>query len=182
MNYRLAMSMLPTDWPAAAIATVIGAMASAIVALIVAFRTAMREAKRRQSEISLDVTKLLLDPEKSAAASRRFAVAVVKVVDGWELSKKGLVLFIPINSRVTIGRDERNDVVLDVDDVSRFHCGLVSEGKRVFIEDYCSTNGVRVNGAPVPRGGGVRLRNADEIDICGHRLRFQTVHCSKVLS
>lgn len=174
--------MFTTDWSATAVATVIASMASAFAALIVASRTAMREAKRRQSEISLDVTKLLLDPEKSKAASRRFAVAVVKVVDGWDQGKKGLVLFIPINSRVTIGRDGSNDVVLDMDDVSRFHCGLVSEGSRVFLEDYCSTNGVSVNGASVPRGDSVRLRNADEIDICGQRLRFQTVHCSKVLS
>ncbi len=157
-------------------------MASALAALAVASRTAMRDAKRRQSEISLDVTKLLLDPEKSAVVSRRFAVAVVKVMDGWEASRKGLVLFIPINARVTIGRDETNDVVLGVKDVSRFHCGLVSEGQKVFLEDYCSTNGVSVNGAPVPRGGSVRLKNADQIDICGHHLRFQSVHCSKVLT
>jgi hypothetical protein len=171
---------------AAALATVVAAAVSALVAYLVARyqarSTALREMHERQSEVSVEVSKLLLESGKTAAASRRFAVAVIKIVSGPDDDKKGLVLFIPYNSRVTVGRDDDNDVVLSSSFVSRFHCGFVSDGADVYLEDYCSTNGVSLRGKEVEGGTSVKLDNGDIIKLCDYVMRFQTVHHSQVLS
>ena len=173
-------------WPPAALATVIAASVSAFVAYFVARyqarNTAIREMHDRQSDMSLDISKLLLDPAKAHAASRRFAVAVVKIIKSPEGSQTGLVMFIPHNSRVTIGRDKANDVIFVKNYVSRFHCGIVSDGNDAYLEDYCSTNGVVVNGLAIRRGATVRLADEDLLTIRDYEMRFQTVHRSEVLS
>ena len=173
-------------WPPAVLASLIATVVSAAVAFVVARyqarHTALREMHDRQSDMSLDISKLLLDPAKAHSASRRFAVAVVKVIKSPGDDQKGLVMFIPHNSRVTIGRDDCNDVVLSENYVSRFHCGIVSDGTDAYLEDYCSTNGIKLNGAPVGRGGTARLADEDVIAIHDYELRFQTVHRSEVLS
>lgn len=183
--YQAIMSRLEA-WPPAALATIVAAGVSALVAYFVARHqarsTAIREMHDRQSDVSLDISKLLLEPTKSHAASRRFAVAVIKIVKSPEDDQKGLVMFIPYNSRVTIGRDDANDVVLSDRYVSRFHCGIVSDGHSVYLEDYCSTNGVQLNGATVPGGTSVPLKNGDSVTFCSYQMRFQTVHHSVVLS
>jgi FHA domain len=180
------MDGLTEFWPPAALATIVAAAVSAGVAFFVARHqtrsAAAREMHDRQSDMSLDISKLLLEPAKAHAASRRFAIAVVKILKSPDDDQKGLVMFIPYNSRVTIGRDEANDVVLSLNYVSRFHCGIVSDGNDVYLEDYCSTNGVHLNGERVPAGTSVRLANEDLVTICDYQLRFQSVHHSQVLS
>jgi hypothetical protein len=173
-------------WPPAVIASLIATVVSAAVAFVVARyqarNTALREMHDRQSDMSLDISKLLLDPAKAHSASRRFAVAVVKVTRSPDDDQKGLVMFIPHNSRVTIGRDDSNDVVLAENYVSRFHCGIVSDGTDAYLEDYCSTNGVKLNEAAVRRGGTALLADEDVLAIGDYEMRFQTVHRSEVLS
>ena len=176
------------EWlTAAALATVVASILSGIVAWRVAKyqarSAAIREMHERQSGVSVEVSKLLLESGKTAATSRRFAVAVVKIVESPEPAAKGLVLFIPYNSRVTVGRDDSNDVVLPKPlAVSRFHCGFVSDGADVYVEDYCSKNGLKLNGKMIAGGTSVKLENRDVLDLCGYQMRFQTVHHSQVLS
>ena len=50
---------------------------------------------------------------------------------------------------VRLGRDTRNDIVLDDKSVSRFHAEVRAEGDRYFIVDLKSRNGVWVNGQQV---------------------------------
>ena len=173
-------------WPPAALATLLATIFSGVLAFVVARHqgrsAAVREMHDRQTDVSLDISKLLLDPAKSHAASRRFAVAVLKVLQGPADDQKGLVMFIPYNSRVTIGRDPANDVVLREGYVSRFHCGLVSDGDAVYLEDYCSTNGIAVDGTRVPGGTDLPLRNGNLLTVGDYKMRFQTVHHSAVLS
>ena len=164
------------------VATSLSAAVAYFVARYQARATAMREMHDRQSDMSLDISKLLLDPAKAHAASRRFAVAVLKVTKSPEDEQKGLVMFIPHNSRITIGRDEDNDVVLSGTYVSRFHCGIVADGNDAYLEDYCSTNGVTLRGSPVRRGATARLADEDVLAIGDYQMRFQTVHRSVVLS
>jgi hypothetical protein len=169
-----------------AMTTVVATSSSMLLAYYVARyqarNTALREMHDRQSDMSLDISKLLLEPTKAKAASRCFAVAVVKITKSPEHSQKGLVMFIPHNSRVTVGRDEDNDVVLSEDYVSRFHCGIVSDGNDAYLEDYCSTNGVFLNGSAIRRGATARLTDEDLLTIHDYEMRFQTVHRSEVLS
>ncbi|WP_218081473.1 FHA domain-containing protein [Anthocerotibacter panamensis] len=52
---------------------------------------------------------------------------------------------------VTIGRSPDNDLVIDSNQVSKYHCRLTIRGEQVEIEDLNSTNGIRVNGQPTTR-------------------------------
>ena len=52
-------------------------------------------------------------------------------------------------SIVTVGRYTENVLVLQEDRVSRRHCALALEGKRVRVTDFRSTNGTWVNGEEI---------------------------------
>ncbi len=62
-------------------------------------------------------------------------------------------LIVPLEGeRIAIGRDPDNDVVLPDRSVSRHHAELSPELGRWRIRDLGSTNGVQINGSPVPDG------------------------------
>ncbi|QCB39050.1 FHA domain-containing protein [Sphingobium sp. PAMC28499] len=163
--------------------TLSAALIAACASIFVAYRTVSKENRKRRGEIAIEITRLLLDPNTSQGAQRRFAVGILKIQSEppERVVHKGIVLFVALNSRVTIGRDPGNDLMLSADDISRFHCGLISEGEHVFLEDYCSTNGVHVNGREVRAGGSVELDDGDTVVVGDYVLRFQKVHCSSLI-
>src|SRR5437660_7204800 len=69
-------------------------------------------------------------------------------------------------SRLTLGRTEPADLVINDQSLSRVHASINRDGDRVWIIDEGSTNGSLVNGAAVPASG-TPLRDGDEIDL-GH--------------
>ena len=78
----------------------------------------------------------------------------------WELSAGTFV----------IGRNEGTDLALVAEPgVSKVHCKITAEGEHYLLVDCESRNGTIVNGAPIQR---VKLRDGDEIRICGCMLRF----------
>jgi cell division protein FtsL len=158
----------------------ISAAIAVIVARYQAIRTTRQQIEVRQRDLSIEVTKLLLDGGTAKAAARRFAVGVAKVMVAENGSEKGWTLFIPINSRVTVGRDSSNDIALSGPGVSRFHCGLVSDGEHVVIEDYCSTNGTKVNGIELNLGATKALSSGDEIHLPGYTILFKSVYRSSM--
>jgi pSer/pThr/pTyr-binding forkhead associated (FHA) protein len=114
---------------------------------------------------------------KEPTAARRFAVGLIKVTgiaegdeeSGFELNdrstERGKTHFMPINSRVSLGRDQNNDIYLydatlksgDDDrnrELSRFQCGFVTDLADVVVEDYLSANGTFVEDLT----GSVRLK------------------------
>ena len=165
---------------------IIAAVISVVVAAIVAYyqgrSAAQREVAKRQSDLSIEVTKLLIDGDNTKAVAKRFAVGLIKVLHGPAENELGLVCFIPINARVTVGRDAENDLVLSAGDVSRLQCGFYSEGRDVFVEDYRSANGTFVNTKKVAAGGSKRLKDGDRVAITDYEIEFQYVHRSKTLS
>lgn len=70
-----------------------------------------------------------------------------------------------------LGRSRECDVVLDDSSVSRRHAQLRPQGEEWTLEDMGSTNGVRVNGAPVraPRV----LRTGDRIELGSTEMLFE---------
>lgn len=70
----------------------------------------------------------------------------------------------------SIGRGQRNDLALDQDGVSRYHCKLSCENGTWYIEDLESTNGVRLNGNRIT--GKQPIRAGDRIGISGNLLMF----------
>jgi hypothetical protein len=140
------------------------------------------DLRRRNSELAFSISSAI---DGNPGLARRFAVGIVKVVDDNTSEKKniGKILFIPFNSRVTVGRDSRNDLVL-LDDklhISRWHCGLVSDGDAVYVEDFSAINETELNNSLLGRGG--KLKDGDHINIAGQCvLKFQGVRRHEHLS
>ncbi len=76
----------------------------------------------------------------------------------------------PLNKEeIVIGRGADNDIVLDMDNVSRRHAKVVSRKEGFFVEDLASTNGSYVNDEEVANR---QLMNGDLIKIGGGILKF----------
>lgn len=72
---------------------------------------------------------------------------------------------------VRIGRDTGNDIVLDDDEVSRFHFRLKQRGRLFILEDLESKNGTYINGDKVLNS---ILQNGDKILVGSTELLFVT--------
>jgi hypothetical protein len=70
---------------------------------------------------------------------------------------------IPISSRITVGRDDDNSIVLDDPLASRHHAVIQKLKNDYFIEDLDSTNATFVNNKRVPMGKYLRLKPDDVI-------------------
>lgn len=171
--------------------TVGGAILAAVISAAVAWVTAMRTVKsehaKRQSELALKISELVSSKDETIrkAAMRRFAVAIFKISAPDSAPKhkeEGVVHFIPMNSRVTVGRDEDNDITLEVQDrsLSRWHCGFISDRDAVWIDDYRSLNGTHVNGKAISTP--CLLKDADEITVGRFKMTFRYVGKNSILS
>jgi pSer/pThr/pTyr-binding forkhead associated (FHA) protein len=87
------------------------------------------------------------------------------------LSMNGAVLKeYPLNKeRMTIGRKDHNDIVIDNLAVSGEHAAVVTIMHDSFLEDLDSTNGLEVNGTPTKKHF---LQNNDVIEIGKHKLKY----------
>jgi diguanylate cyclase (GGDEF)-like protein len=87
-------------------------------------------------------------------------------IHGPELGKK----YVLEEVELTIGRDENNTIVVDLDNVSRRHASISSKQGRVFVEDLGSTNGTYLNDqevlSPQP------LRSGDLVKVGGSIFKF----------
>ncbi|WP_428340431.1 BTAD domain-containing putative transcriptional regulator [Mycobacterium sp.] len=76
-----------------------------------------------------------------------------------------------LESSNRIGRRPDNDIVLDDDDVSRYHAVVIDTGSEFVVSDLRSTNGVDVAGRRIR--GSVTLADGDRIRIGSHHFTFQ---------
>ena len=75
--------------------------------------------------------------------------------------------------RISIGRDQDNEIQVPLSTVSRKHCVLFREQDEWFLEDLKSTHGTKHNGRPVGAGGKKLLRDGDSIDLIHFKITFQ---------
>ena len=73
---------------------------------------------------------------------------------------------------VTLGREEGNALRLNDERISRFHAKIQTEDGDIILTDLESTNGTRVNGAPIQIR---RLKPGDQIGIGRSTLLFGTL-------
>lgn len=78
--------------------------------------------------------------------------------------------FILDRQRMSLGRDQSNEICLSDKSVSRNHANLIKVLGQYFLEDAKSTNGTRLNGQEIKKH---ILSDGDEIDIGKYKLRFQ---------
>ena len=82
----------------------------------------------------------------------------------------GRQYLLDVDIETKIGRGQDNDIVLDMDNVSRFHAVVEGAEDGFVVRDNNSTNGTYVNGKEVV--GKRRLDNGDLIKIGGAILKF----------
>jgi SARP family transcriptional regulator, regulator of embCAB operon len=75
-----------------------------------------------------------------------------------------------LESSTRIGRRPENDIVLDDDDVSRYHAVVIDTGTGFVLSDLRSTNGVTVAGRRIR--GSATLADGDRIRIGNHEFTF----------
>lgn len=76
---------------------------------------------------------------------------------------------------ITLGRDQRCQVVLAQHAVSRQHARITRDGALFFIEDLGSSYGTQVNGQKLPKSEKRLLRNGDTIEIAQFDVVFDRV-------
>ena len=78
-----------------------------------------------------------------------------------------------LDASTRIGRLPDNDIVLDDENVSRYHAVVVDTGGGFVISDLRSTNGVLVHGRRIR--GSAALADGDHIRIGGHEFTFEII-------
>jgi predicted component of type VI protein secretion system len=77
-----------------------------------------------------------------------------------------------LTKSLSIGRDPKNDLVLESAEVSREHAAVAFRDGRWYVEDRGSFNGTYLNGTRVVPGTPLPLRHADRISIGTETLLF----------
>ena len=98
-------------------------------------------------------------PEVSDEAS------LILIYGGSDLGKR-----FTLNRDVTIGRDNSNDICIDMQFVSRQHARIARHDKQWFVSDLGSRNGTQVNGEAVT--GETQLTNGDQIKVGGAIFKY----------
>lgn len=74
--------------------------------------------------------------------------------------------------KISIGRDQQNDIQVPLSTVSRAHCILSNDNREWYLEDLKSTHGTRHNGKPVGAGGKKLLRDGDTVEMVHFKITF----------
>ncbi|MDF1563201.1 MAG: FHA domain-containing protein [Deltaproteobacteria bacterium] len=74
--------------------------------------------------------------------------------------------------KITVGRDESCELILEDPAVSGFHCAIHVRGTVFEVVDLDSRNGTRLNGKPLMPNVRQRLKHMDEIAIGDTRMIF----------
>ena len=75
--------------------------------------------------------------------------------------------------KISIGRDQDNEIQVPLSTVSRKHCILFRDEGEWYLEDLRSTHGTKHNGRPVGSGGKKLLRDGDTVDLIHFQITFQ---------
>lgn len=79
---------------------------------------------------------------------------------------------IQLVSKITIGRESDNSVVIDNKLASRHHALIQKIRDDYFLKDENSTNGTYLNGTKIPAGKYVKLNKGDKITIGSSNIVF----------
>ncbi len=71
---------------------------------------------------------------------------------------------------IRIGRSSQNDIVMNVDGVSRFHCQLIRKENQLYLEDLGSTNGTMMGGVNMDTPQTISV--GDVAYVCDEKLIF----------
>ena len=152
------------DVPQILTTSLVGLGASVVTAVVTHLLTRAQEQRKHEREVAAKLAAL-----KSTERSETMIMAVQYghscfILERPDQTERDRV-FLPMGSRITMGRDATNHLRLDHPNVSRMHATLRAQGNSAYIEPLGPTNGVEVNGRPIshPR----KLATGDVITVPG---------------
>ncbi len=109
------------------------------------------------------ITKISKLQERIAGSA---GVSCLVTIHGPDLGKK----YILDEEEFTIGRDVKNNIVVDLDNVSRRHAKIITRAGKSYVVDLGSTNGTYLNDAEVLEE--TPLRSGDYVKVGGSIFKF----------
>ena len=156
---------------AALIGGITGATISMISSYFITKLKIKQEVKIWNTDFAVNYSKLLFENPKAAAQlARQFAIGliIVRDKDGGTSSKH----FIPYQCKVSIGRNDDNDIVLSDDQtVSRNHGVFFYRGNKVMFQEFSPLNKTSHNGIEINKV--CRLKSGDKIILGETLLEFE---------
>ncbi len=140
-------------------------LAASIVTAYVTYTLNRRQERRRQDR---EVAAKLADiPTTRDDATRivaiQFAEACLVVAREGEADRDRV--FLPSGSRITLGRDPNNHIVVNDASVSRVHAAFRASDREAFVEPLGGATAVSLNGRRVL--GPTKLRDGDVVSVEG---------------
>jgi len=159
------------------ITILLSALTALITSLITAYATTRLNIRRERKKWERDLAQRLAelgrdDGAKADRLARQFAVGYL-VFTRPEMSYREKA-FIPPAGRLSIGRADDNDVVIQDSSISRHHAVFEAIDSDVCVIDLGSTCGVYVNQGPIGAQK-VKLKDGDEIQVGGIPFVFHTM-------
>lgn len=127
------------------VTAVVGLVASAITAVLTHFLTRAQERQKHEREVAAKLAEL-----KSAERNETMVMAVQYghscfIIKGVEPSERDRI-FLPMGSRITLGRLNENHIRLNHPCVSGIHAAFRAQGSSAYAEPLGATNGLAING------------------------------------
>jgi Mg-chelatase subunit ChlD len=140
-------------------------LALVLVALLVAVAIYLRKRNAAGS------------PSVAAAGGARLAppkksIPKAKLIDVMRASDEGVLPLTMDKSRLSVGRDPQNDIVINQGTVSSFHATIEVRGEYFFLEDHRSTNGTKLNEKPIDPNHPIQLKSGDHIEFADYEFCF----------
>lgn len=113
-----------------------------------------REVAEKRTEHERDVAAKVaalnsVDPSRTRIGALQFAVGCFKVEIAGEGKREPV--FLPLGSRITLGRSAENHIRIDEPYISLTHAAFRSVMGQVFVEPLAPSNGLEVNGKVVDK-------------------------------
>jgi pSer/pThr/pTyr-binding forkhead associated (FHA) protein len=161
------------DWPSILVSGAAVVAASVGAAYLTARATARSQHRRWRADMAEKYATLVGEhPARAQALARQFAVGVL-IIEGKDPAERDKVFVAP-HTRMTVGRDPSNEVVLATIAASRRHFAISADDSHVYVEDLGSANGTFVNDQYVMARTLLRSGDILRVDSSMH-IEFQTL-------
>jgi pSer/pThr/pTyr-binding forkhead associated (FHA) protein len=147
----------------------VGLVASVVTAVVTHLLTRAQERRKYEREVAGKLADL-----KSADRNQNAKMAVAYGHSCFVVERPGGRdrVFLPIGSRITLGKGPNNDIRISGAVISRTHAAFRADGEFAYVEPLAATNGLALNGEIINKP--TKLSVGDVITIPGdsHRITF----------
>ena len=141
-----------------------------IIALVLLMSLLSLRLSRGRSEKSDKTDRSESVPDLSSQSGEPIPDA--RLIDIQKVSSKWVLPLVLDKSRISIGRDSRNDVVILQPTVSSFHATIEFIDGYFYLEDHRSTNGTSLNGIRINENQSTRLKSGDRLSFSTYEFKF----------